>query len=151
MCGIAGIVGKRDPATDAHTIEQMMAVLRHRGPDDSGSWTHDEISLVHTRLSIIDLSGSQQPMATADGRWHLVFNGEIFNYRQLRNELNYPFRTGGDTEVLLAGIAQHGIGFVSRLVGQFSFAATMVAAEQHTSCAIASGYYRCTTCPPLAG
>jgi asparagine synthase (glutamine-hydrolysing) len=97
--------------------------LRHRGPDESAIWSDLEIGLSHTRLSIIDLANSHQPMHSMDGRWVVVFNGEIFNYRQLRSDLDYPFRTDGDTEVILAGLATVGIDFVTRLRGQFAFAA----------------------------
>ena len=100
----------------------MSDSLVHRGPDDSGLWTEDPVGLVHRRLSIIDLHRSQQPMLSADGRWVLVFNGEIFNYRELRRSLDYPFLTEGDTETLLAGVMNHGPSFVRRLVGQFAFA-----------------------------
>src|SRR5690606_38221046 len=79
-------------------------------------------ALAHRRLSVIDLEHSAQPMHSADGRWVLVFNGEIFNYRELRRSLDYPFVTDGDTETLLAGLVIHGIDFVRRLVGQFAFA-----------------------------
>lgn len=96
--------------------------LAHRGPDDRGYWSDGSTGFAHTRLSIIDLSSSRQPMTSADGRYTLVFNGEIFNYRRLREDLDYPFQTGGDTEVVLAGIARRGIGFLDRLVGQFAFA-----------------------------
>lgn len=100
----------------------MVATLDHRGPDDSGIWYDSGIGVGHSRLSIIDLGGSRQPMHSVDERWVLVFNGEIFNYRELRAGLDYPFETDGDTEVILAGVTVHGLGFVERLVGQFAFA-----------------------------
>lgn len=81
------------------------------------------MGLAHRRLSVIDLEGSRQPMHSADGRWTLVYNGEVFNYRELRRTLGYPFVTDGDTETILAGIATVGLSFVDRLVGQFAFAA----------------------------
>lgn len=101
----------------------MTATLRHRGPDDEGSWADGPVALGHRRLSIIDLAGSHQPMESVDGRWVIAFNGEILNYRELRAVLDYPFRTDGDTETILAGLVAHGIQFVDRLVGQFAFAA----------------------------
>lgn len=101
----------------------MMATQIHRGPDDEGVYVEDAIGLGHRRLSIIDVAGSRQPMQSADRRWVLVFNGEIFNYRELRRDLEYPFRTNGDTETLLAGLTVHGIDFIGSLVGQFAFAA----------------------------
>src|SRR5215218_5080191 len=96
--------------------------LVHRGPDGSGSWIRGHIGLAYTRLSIIDPGGSSQPMAGAGGRAHLVFNGEILNYRQLRSGLSYPFRTSGDTEVLLALYEKYGAAGVKRLEGQFAYA-----------------------------
>ena len=96
--------------------------LHHRGPDDQGIWLDGSVGLAHTRLSIIDLGGSAQPMANADGRRHLVFNGEILNYRELRKDLCYPFRTDGDTEVLLATFDKYGPKGVARLRGQFAYA-----------------------------
>ena len=126
MCGIVGIRDFARPAVDAGLLEEMTARLKHRGPDDSGTWVGraggGSVGLGHTRLSIIDLAGSTQPMSTPDGRYVLVFNGEILNYAELRRSLDYPFHTDGDTEVLLAGLLQHGPAFVTRLAGQFAFA-----------------------------
>ncbi|SDS07612.1 asparagine synthase (glutamine-hydrolysing) [Microterricola viridarii] len=103
-------------------LRAMAAALQHRGPDDSGTWSEGGVGFAHTRLSIIDLAASRQPMESVDGRWVLVFNGEIFNYRQLREELDYPFHTNGDTETILAGVSIHGLDFVNELVGQFALA-----------------------------
>ncbi len=104
-------------------VDAMIAQLQHRGPDCQGRWYNGPVGLGHRRLSIIDVSGSQQPMVSADERWVIVFNGEILNYRELRKDLKgYPFHTDGDTETILAGIVKHGIGFVDKLVGQFAFA-----------------------------
>jgi asparagine synthase (glutamine-hydrolysing) len=122
MCGIGGIRQFTGEAPGSDAIAGMMSTIGHRGPDDSGSWSERGITLGHARLSIIDLSGSRQPMLSADGRYVLVFNGEIFNYKQLREHLSYPFTTAGDTEVILAGIVQHGMDFIRQLVGQFAFA-----------------------------
>lgn len=108
----------------------MAASLRHRGPDDSGLWTGGSCGLAHTRLSIIDTAGSRQPMEDASGSAHLVFNGEILNYRQLRQETRYPFRTDGDTEVLLALYAEYGAAGVSRLRGQFAYAVHDTATDE---------------------
>lgn len=122
MCGIAGITRFDGGEVPLNTLQAMAASIAHRGPDDEGFWRGPGIGLAHTRLSIIDLAGSVQPMESADGRWVMVFNGEIFNYRELRANLSYPFHTDGDTETILAGIVQHGLAFVERLVGQFAFA-----------------------------
>jgi len=126
MCGIAGIRSFDAPPPSHLALEAMAQLLAHRGPDDVGFWREGALGFAHTRLSIIDVAGSSQPMASPDGRWHLVFNGEIFNFRELRDGLaarSYPFRTQGDTEVILAGLVEHGIEFITRLRGQFAFAA----------------------------
>lgn len=122
MCGIAGIRHFGGQPVDRRRLGAMAQVLRHRGPDDLGLWVDGPTGLAHRRLSIIDLERSHQPMHSADGRWTLVFNGEILNYQELRRTLDYPFRTGGDTETILAGVAAHGPAFVTRLVGQFAMA-----------------------------
>lgn len=122
MCGIAGIRRFAGGSVDSGTLRAMSAAMQHRGPDDTGHWQHEGIGLAHARLAIIDLAGSRQPMQSADGRWVMVFNGEIFNYRELRAGLDYPFTTDGDTETILAGVAEEGIGFIDRLVGQFAIA-----------------------------
>lgn len=122
MCGIAGILRSDGQTVDRDTLESMAALLRHRGPDAMGLWHDGSVGLAHTRLSIIDLQGSQQPMASPHGRLHLVFNGEILNYRELRRGLTYPFRTDGDTEVLLAIYDKYGAHGVDRLRGQFAYA-----------------------------
>src|SRR4051794_8197177 len=102
MCGIAGIRRLDGSAVDEPVLAAMIRSMAHRGPDASGIWTSRDVGLAHCRLSIIDLGGSAQPMASVDRRSHLVFNGEILNYRRLRAESSYPFTTLGDTEVLLA-------------------------------------------------
>lgn len=126
MCGFAGVVRWDGSAVPAEQLDAMIARLTHRGPDAAGSWaalgSEPRVRLGHVRLSIIDLAGSPQPMATRDGRFSLVFNGEILNYRQLRAQLDYPFTSNGDTEVLLAGLAAEGASFVAKLRGQFAFA-----------------------------
>lgn len=100
----------------------MAQLLRHRGPDATGIWFDGTIGVAHTRLSIIDVDGSSQPMASVNGRLHLVFNGEILNYRELRSGLSYPFQTKGDTEVLLALYEKYGPASVEKLRGQFAYA-----------------------------
>jgi asparagine synthase (glutamine-hydrolysing) len=126
MCGIAGLFhcGTIKPV-DPVRVERMRDALVHRGPDDSGVWTAPGVGLGFRRLAIIDLSGSPQPMASADGRAMLVFNGEIYNFRELRLELTAlgaRFNTDGDGEVILAAWQQWGAECLPRLQGMFAFA-----------------------------
>jgi len=126
MCGIAGIFhcGTVKPVDPAR-IERMCDALVHRGPDDSGVWTAPGVGLGFRRLAIIDIAGSLQPMPSADGRTMLVFNGEIYNFRELRRELaglGAQFHTDGDGEVILAAYQQWGVECLSRLHGMFAFA-----------------------------
>ncbi len=126
MCGITGIYHLETPKpVDPARIERMCAAMAHRGPDGRGVWTAPGVGLGHLRLSIIDIAGSPQPMASSDGRAMLVFNGEIYNYRELREELRgtgAQFHTDGDSEVILAAWQKWGLGCVSRLHGMFAFA-----------------------------
>ncbi len=121
MCSIHGF-----NVVDQHKIERMNENMRHRGPDDSGSFFSRAWSLGHTRLSIIDLSPlGHQPMQTPDGRYVIVFNGEIYNYQELKKELEqvgYTFRSASDTEVLLYAYQAWGKACVERLNGMFAFA-----------------------------
>jgi asparagine synthase (glutamine-hydrolysing) len=121
MCGIVGIVRFDGRPVKAETLAEMTERLVHRGPDDRGTWVDGPVGFGHRRLSIIDLAGSPQPMASADGRLHVVFNGEILNYRELRGRLSYRFRTSGDTETLLAAFDQYGASSVEHLSGQFAY------------------------------
>ena len=122
MCGIVGLrwLNRRDAQAD--TMIALADLLEHRGPDDRSSWVNGPAGFGHRRLSIIDVGGSQQPMASKSGRFTITFNGEILNYRELRKELNYPFQTGGDTETILALFeTSNGVPDLSRLSGQFAF------------------------------
>jgi asparagine synthase (glutamine-hydrolysing) len=123
MCGISGIVAP-DARKYRGNLEAMTNALRHRGPDGSGTLYFPECALGHTRLSIIDLSTGQQPMSSASAPVAVTFNGEIYGYRSIRDSLaeEYPFRTTSDTEVLLALYLRHGVRFVEKLPGMFSFA-----------------------------
>lgn len=127
MCGIAGRVNFRSgrPASGP-AIEAMCELLAHRGPDGEGVFVSGEVGFGHRRLAIIDLSeAGRQPMSTPDGRVTVTFNGEIYNYRELRQALaadGYRFRTRTDTEVILAAWLAHGRAFVDRLRGMFAFA-----------------------------
>jgi len=122
MCGVVGIMRFDGRPVEAETLAAMTERLVHRGPDDQGVWVDGPVGFGHRRLSIIDLAGSPQPMASADGRLHVTFNGEILNYRELRGRLRYPFRTSGDTETLLAAFDEYGASSVDHLSGQFAFA-----------------------------
>lgn len=126
MCGIAGIFHLTTPKpVDPARIDRMCAVMAHRGPDGQGVWTAPGVGLGHLRLSIIDVTGSPQPMASSDGQAILVFNGEIYNYRELREELRgggAQFHTDGDSEVILAAWQRWGPDCLPRLHGMFAFA-----------------------------
>lgn len=126
MCGIAGIFhADADRPGDGAAIAPMLAAAAHRGPDGQGVWTAPGVALGHLRLAIIDLAGSPQPMVAADGGAVLVFNGEIYNFRELRAELaagGARFRTDGDSEVILAAWQRWGVDCLHRLDGMFAFA-----------------------------
>ncbi len=124
MCGIAGIV--RRSAGAAPTLEALAAMagaLRHRGPDEFGLYRDDRAGLAHSRLSIIDLASGQQPLTNERGTLWITFNGEIFNYVELREELlclGHQFRTKSDTEVIVHAYEQWGADAFRRLNGQNS-------------------------------
>lgn len=119
MCAINGSTGK-----DEALVERMNAVTRHRGPDGSRVWSTDEVTLGFNRLAIIDLSPeAMQPMQDSAERYTLVFNGEIYNYRELKKELaEYPFVTESDSEVILAAYSRWGDAAFSKLNGMFALA-----------------------------
>jgi asparagine synthase (glutamine-hydrolysing) len=127
MCGIAGVVGDFDPLRATQTVRKMMDSLARRGPDSEGIASWGGVVLGHRRLAIFDLSDAgNQPMRSNDGRLGVVFNGSIYNYRELRQELidrGHQFRSRTDTEVLLNGYKEWGIALlVAQLRGMFSFA-----------------------------
>lgn len=126
MCGIAGIFHLGTPKpVDPVRVERMCDAIAHRGPDGHGVWTAPGVGLGHRRLSIIDVEGSPQPMPSADGRAMLIYNGEIYNYRELREELKTAgarFQTDGDSEVILAAWQRWGPDCLQRLHGMFAFA-----------------------------
>ena len=127
MCGIAGRVNYRSGApVDLEVLARMCGLIAHRGPDGQDVWIERDAGLGHRRLAIIDLSeGGRQPMASADGRLRITFNGEIYNYRELRAELQKrgrSFRSQSDTEVILAAYDEYGPDCLSRLNGMFAFA-----------------------------
>jgi asparagine synthase (glutamine-hydrolysing) len=124
MCGINGIIAFNKASLYRDKVLQMNKALAHRGPDGKGLWNDNNIVLGHRRLAIIDLSPEgNQPMLSSDGNLVLVFNGEIFNYRELRRELDdYPFRTGTDSEVIIAAYIKWGIHCPEHFKGMFAFA-----------------------------
>lgn len=131
MCGIAGFItpSGKERGFLANTAKAMSNAIRHRGPDDSDVWVDEKagVALGHRRLSIIDLSPlGRQPMASPSGRYVICYNGEVYNFKELRRELEelgHAFRGGSDTEVLLAGFEQWGVRrAVERFVGMFAFA-----------------------------
>jgi asparagine synthase (glutamine-hydrolysing) len=133
MCGINGIYGLNDSLLAKERVNAMNFAMKHRGPDDDGIFTENNIALGHRRLSIIDLStAGHQPMHSEDGRYHLVFNGEIYNYKELKfelqrvtqgnNESSYIFKTNTDSEVIIAAYIRWGQNCVQHFNGMFAFA-----------------------------
>jgi asparagine synthase (glutamine-hydrolysing) len=125
MCGIAGVLDFRGPPADTSLLRRMIASVGHRGPDGTGVHAEGPIGFAHARLSIIDVAGGRQPMASRDGRLWITFNGEIFNYIELREELQargYTFATRSDTEVILRSYEAYGEACVERFNGQWAFA-----------------------------
>ena len=125
MCGISGMLSSPDEAV----IQRMVEILSHRGPDGDGIWSDSDLAFGHTRLSIVDLIGSSQPIIGTENTV-LIANGEIYNHIALREQLNYPWKTSGDSEVILAlhndfikrgGVEKH-TDWVAKLNGMFSFA-----------------------------
>jgi len=125
MCGIAGILNLGGAPTSPGVVEAMLRTLTHRGPDDAGVYTSGSCTLGHRRLSIIDVQGGHQPMSNEDGSLWISFNGEIFNYIELRRWLEdkgHHFATQSDTEVILHLYEEKGEGCVEELNGQWAFA-----------------------------
>ena len=136
MCGIAGIAG----SADEYLVERMLAVTRHRGPNDSGTYANrhhrsgSQVTLGNNRLSIIDLStAGHQPMCNEDGSVWIAYNGEVFNFQELREELladGHEFKSRTDTEVLVHLYEKCGRDMVARLNGMFAFALWDANSEQ---------------------
>ena len=125
MCGICGLVSLNGAPVDRTVLENMNAALFHRGPDSDGVFTENGTGIAARRLAIIDLATGDQPLSNEDGSVTVVQNGEIYNYRELRDELagkGHRFRTQGDTEVLAHLYEEHGPGFADRLRGMFAIA-----------------------------
>ncbi|OGI47712.1 MAG: asparagine synthase (glutamine-hydrolyzing) [Candidatus Muproteobacteria bacterium RBG_16_65_34] len=125
MCGVAFLY------QPAYTADQLTGAMRtalrhmaHRGPDDQGLWQNPPVAIGHRRLAIIDLGASRQPMHDSHGRFVLTYNGEVYNYKDLRRDLeqHWTFQTQGDTEVVLAGLATQGIGFLKKMEGMWAIA-----------------------------
>ena len=126
MCGIAGIFHRDlEASADAGQLQRMVAVLRHRGPDDEALYVDRPVGLAVRRLEIVDPSGGQQPLFNEDRSVAVVFNGEIYNFRDLRRDLEangHRFRTQSDTEVIVHAYEQYGHECVGHLRGMFAFA-----------------------------
>ena len=125
MCGIYGIIQLDGTPADPNLLPQMGRVIAHRGPDDEGMHADGPCAIGMRRLSIIDLSGGHQPISSQDGQLWLVCNGEIYNFRELRRELEargHRFKTHSDSEVVLYAYVEYGDSFVERLNGMFGFA-----------------------------
>ncbi len=126
MCGIAGFVGPQGLPADAASIAtRMRDVITHRGPDEAGLYCDTHAALAHRRLSIVDLSSGQQPLANEDGQIRVVFNGEIYNHADIRRELEslgHQYRTKSDTETIVHAYEQWGDDSVDRFRGMFAYA-----------------------------
>jgi asparagine synthase (glutamine-hydrolysing) len=125
MCGIAGIFDRTGQAVERSILARMNAQLAHRGPDDEGYHISGSIGLAQRRLRIIDLATGRQPMANEDGTVWVTFNGEIYNFREFRDELiqlGHRFATASDTEVIVHGYEQYGAGCLQKMRGMFAFA-----------------------------
>jgi len=125
MCGIAGYVTLDERTDRTPLLREMAGALRHRGPDDEGYFTEPGVGLAMRRLSIVDLAGSHQPIANEDGTVQVIFNGEIYNYVELRADLEkrgHRLSTNGDTETLVHLYEEHGVEMLRFLRGMFAFA-----------------------------
>src|SRR5919109_5627902 len=125
MCGICGVLSFAGAGVDRGVLESMNETLVHRGPDSGGAFLDGRVGLAARRLAIIDLAGGDQPIANEDGSVTVVQNGEIYNYRELRADLErrgHRFRTRSDTEVLVHLYEEHGLSFLSELRGMFALA-----------------------------
>ncbi len=126
MCGIAGIYNyysSKEPSTEQN-VKKMLSMINHRGPDESGVYVDKNLGIGNVRLSIIDLSSGQQPMGDTTGRYWIVYNGEIFNYLELRSKLESQgirFKTSSDTEVVIQMYARYGSECLTQFNGQFAF------------------------------
>src|SRR5437870_1808106 len=125
MCGIVGVVDVRGREVEAQLAHRFCDALRHRGPDDEGYYVDGQVALGLRRLAILDLDGGHQPMSNEDGTVWVTFNGEIYNFRDLRQRfegLGHTFATRSDTEVIVHAYEQYGPECVRHLRGMFAFA-----------------------------
>ncbi|RKX54554.1 MAG: asparagine synthetase B, partial [Thermotoga sp.] len=126
MCGIAGVINLNYKLVDEKSIRRMIKVIKHRGPDDEGYFVDNNIGLGHCRLSIIDLSkAGHQPMADKDKSLWIVYNGEVYNFLEIRRELErigYRFKSNSDAEVILYSYKEWGERCVDRFNGMWAFA-----------------------------
>ena len=126
MCGFVGVVSYEPASSNARTVQALTSLLERRGPDDEGQWSDEHAALGFRRLAVLDLSpAGHQPMETPDGRWVLVFNGEVYNFRDLRSDLEdqgVRFRSDSDTEVVLHALIQWGEDALRRFNGMFAIA-----------------------------
>ena len=122
MCGIAGFFSVSNKFSPGELIN-MMVSLNHRGPDANDFYCNDTVGIGNSRLSIIDLSTqANQPMHSRCNRYVIVYNGEVYNFKEIASELNIRFRTKSDTEVILEAFAEWGVTFVKKLNGMFAIA-----------------------------
>ena len=124
MCGICGVIGSTDPEPTQNVVRQMLGQMHHRGPDDEGVFVDESVALGMRRLSIIDLGGGHQPVFNQDKTVVVVFNGEIYNFQELRNRLEgrgYHFQTNSDTEVIVYAYEEWGEDCVDHFEGMFAF------------------------------
>ena len=124
MCGITGIYSKNMPFSLEKRVSKMNSSIKHRGPNAEGIYKDKNLVLGHRRLSIIDTRDvANQPMHSNDNKWHIVFNGEIYNFKEIESKLKYDFRTTSDTEVILASVQEKGIDwFIEQANGMFAIA-----------------------------
>ena len=124
MCGFVGFTDKHSSTEKKKIVKEMADMIAHRGPDGEGYYVDSEIALGHRRLSIIDLNGGSQPIFNEDKSMVIVFNGEIYNYKEIRKKLQkqgHTFKTNTDTEVILHGYEEYGTQLFEDLRGMFAF------------------------------
>ena len=125
MCGITGVFGSGDISLNNTTLLKMLSKIAHRGPDGQGMVIFTEAGLAHVRLAIIDVVGGQQPMSTEDGNLHITYNGELYNFQEIKSRLQedgISFQTDSDTEVILKAWRHYGVDIIPHFRGMFAFA-----------------------------